>query len=47
MRELFIIGDQMSNIDVAVVLFYEDILSKLVSVSRLTRALVMHYNTCL
>ena len=38
MRELFIVGDQVSNVDVAVVLFDKDIFSKLISVTAISKS---------
>ena len=38
MRELFIVGDQVSNVDVAVVLFDKDVFSKLVSVRAISQS---------
>ena len=38
MRELFIVGDQVSNVDVAVVLFDKDVLSKLISVRTISKS---------
>ena len=47
MRELFIVGDQVSNVDVAVVLFDKDIFSKLIPVGHSIRALAIFYNSYL
>ena len=38
MRQLFIVGDQVSNVDVAVVLFYKDVFSKLISVRKINKS---------
>ena len=38
MCELFIVGDQVSNVDVAVVLFDKDVFSKLISVRTISQS---------
>ena len=45
MRELFIVGNQVSNVHVAVVLFDKDVFTKLISVKQLIRALAIYYIT--
>lgn len=38
MRELFVVGDQVSNVDVAVVLFDKDVFSKLISARTISKS---------
>ncbi len=38
MRELFIVGDQVSDVDVAVILFDKDVFSKLISVRNISKS---------